>query len=87
MSTRIILVDGKECKFNRQGMKYGKVQGRETFVSQHSSVCWLWNRRFSENQAIVTGGHVYIMNYNKHTYVPKEYHANIEAWEKYKNKK
>lgn len=66
-----ILLDNEERELNDQLLLMGEdISGRRCPVADHTH---LKSVPFEgrENMKVITSGHVYILNYNKNTYVPK----------------
>ena len=76
------LIDGVEVEHDGWCYVYGlDVDGRKCRVSSHRGL-----QNFTieiENQKVITGSHVYVLNYNKDTYKPKS----PETFEEYLNLK
>tara|TARA_R110002012_G_scaffold40222_1_gene110897 strand:+ start:185 stop:436 length:252 start_codon:yes stop_codon:yes gene_type:complete len=64
------LIDGVEVEHDGFCYVYGlDINGRKCRVSSHGGLEGFTSE--VENKKVITGGHVYILNYNKDTYISK----------------
>lgn len=67
MNTPNVLIDSKEHYVDEHGYVYCMNLGKKVPCSYHSAL--IGNKRQIENVKVVTGGHLYVMNYNPQTYI------------------
>lgn len=75
-----ILIDNEFAIIDNQGFRIGTdIKGRKCRIAYHGH-CLRATYAGQENFKLITSGHIYILNYNKDTYKPK----NALTFEEYK---